>query len=486
MSSPTLPLYEYRVGGSLSSTDPTYIKRSADVELYRALSVGDFCYVLTSRQMGKSSLRMQMRSRLTQSNQGQCISLDLSRIGSEDITPNQWYQGIAFEILRSCQLSKTIDLKQWWFDQGDITPVQKLGNFLEELLINAFADTRLFIFLDEVDSIRNLNFCVDDFFAFIRFCYNNRAENSDYERLSWALFGVATPSDLISDPKRTPFNIGKAIALSGFTLAEAQPLAKGLEGLVVDPQAILRQILQWTHGQPFLTQKLCALVQAISQNPASSKVSDVNDIDALVQTHLIDHWELKDEPEHLKTIRDRILADDHRATRLLGLYQRIHTQKSVPVTACTEQDELLLSGIVNTHDGTIVIANPIYKTVFSLKWVSYQLSQRRPYAPAFQAWIDSQQGDEAALLCGKALEKALAWANGKSISDLDYRFLAASQELDNRMIRRELEASEKAKLMLADAKQKAQRIMLLGYLSLGMCVTLSVVAIAISAWVIQE
>ena len=449
MSSPPLPRYEYRVGGSLSSTDPTYIERSADVQLYQALSAGDFCYVLTSRQMGKSSLRMQMRSRLTQSNQGHCVSLDISRIGSEDITSNQWYQGIAFEILRSCQLSRTFDLKDWWRNQGDITPVQKLGHFLEELLMNAFADTRLFIFLDEIDSVRNLTFCVDDFFAFIRFCYNHRAENPDYERLSWALFGVATPSDLISDPKRTPFNIGKAIALSGFTLAEAQPLAKGLEGLVDDPQAILQRILHWTNGQPFLTQKLCALVQSISQHPESSQVWDLNDIDRLVHAHIMDYWELKDEPEHLKTIRDRILADDHRATRLLGLYQRIYTDGHVTVAACSEQEELLLSGIVSVRDDKIKVATPIYQKVFSLDWVSDQLSQRRPYAMAFRAWIESNQADEAALLCGKALEKALVWANGKSISDLDYRFLAASQERENRMIRRELEASEKAKLMLA-------------------------------------
>ncbi|MEM9218105.1 MAG: AAA-like domain-containing protein [Cyanobacteria bacterium P01_F01_bin.150] len=477
----TSPLYEYRVGGSLSSTDPTYIKRSADIDLYQSLSSGEFCYVLTSRQMGKSSLRMQMRSRLTESNQGQCISLDISRIGSAEITPNQWYQGIAFEILRGCQLSRRkIVLKQWWDDQGDITPVQKLGHFLEELLMNIFADTRLFIFLDEIDSIRNLKFCADDFFALIRFCYNKRADNSDYQRLTWALFGVATPSDLIADPKRTPFNIGRAIALSGFTFEEAQPLAKGLEGLVSDPQSILQKILGWTNGQPFLTQKLCALVQAIAQTPESSKVTDISNIDALVCAHIIDHWKLKDEPEHLKTIRDRILADDHRATRLLGLYQRIHTYGSIAVTVCPEQDELLLSGIVRAYDGQIMVANPIYKKVFSLNWVSHQLSQRRPYATVFQAWIDSNQADEAALLCGQALEKALEWSQGKSISDLDYQFLAASQELDNRMIRRELEASEKAKLMLADAKKKAQRIMLLGYLSLGICLILSVVAIVVS------
>ena len=60
-------------------------------------------------------------------------------------------------------------------------------------------------------------------------------------------------------------------------------------------------------------------MQAIAQHPESSRVSDIKDIDALVHHQMIDHWDLKDEPEHLKTIRDRILADDHRATRLLGL-----------------------------------------------------------------------------------------------------------------------------------------------------------------------
>ena len=478
-----MPTYQYRVGGSLSSSDPTYIKRTADTVLYDALSAGEFCYVLTSRQMGKSSLRMQMRSRLTQLNQGQCISLDISRMGSEDLTPNQWYQGIAFEILRSCRLSRTVGLPQWWANQGDIAPVQKLSHLIEELLTQHFSDTRLFIFLDEIDNVRHLGFRVDDFFAFIRFCYNNRAENAAYERLTWALFGVATPSDLITDPKRTPFNIGRAIALSGFTLEEAQPLAQGLEGVVESPQDVLHGILQWTNGQPFLTQKLCALVQANPSVVSHSVVPSHNDatsIESFVRDHIINNWELKDEPEHLKTIRDRILSDNHRAARLLGLYQRIHMQGHVTVIACSEQAELLLSGIVNVRQNQIVITNRIYKTVFSLDWVSDQLSQRRPYANSFQAWMDSNQQDEATLLCGKPLQRALDWSHGKSISDLDYQFLAASQELDNRAIRRELDASEKAKLMLANAQEKARRIMLIGYVSLGMCLTLSVMAIALS------
>ncbi|HBE30401.1 MAG TPA: hypothetical protein DD990_03370, partial [Cyanobacteria bacterium UBA11368] len=65
----------------------------------------------------------------------------------------------------------------------------------------------------------------DDFFALIRYCYNQRAVAPEYQRISFALFGVATPSDFIRDRKRTPFNIGTAIELNGFTLKEAQTLA---------------------------------------------------------------------------------------------------------------------------------------------------------------------------------------------------------------------------------------------------------------------
>ena len=58
---------------------------------------------------------------------------------------------------------------------------------------------------------------------------NNFAEKPKFNRLSFALFGVATPSELIVDSARTPFDIGTAIELTGFKLKEAQPLIYGLD-----------------------------------------------------------------------------------------------------------------------------------------------------------------------------------------------------------------------------------------------------------------
>ena len=54
-----------------------------------------------------------------------------------------------------------------------------------------------------------------------------RAQDDKFARLSFVLIGVATPGDLIRDPKRTPFNIGQRVDLTDFSFEEAMPLAEG-------------------------------------------------------------------------------------------------------------------------------------------------------------------------------------------------------------------------------------------------------------------
>jgi hypothetical protein len=43
----------YQIGGSLLPNAPSYVTRRADEALYDGLIQGEFCYVLTARQMGK-------------------------------------------------------------------------------------------------------------------------------------------------------------------------------------------------------------------------------------------------------------------------------------------------------------------------------------------------------------------------------------------------------------------------------------------------
>jgi len=46
--------------------------------------------------------------------------------------------------------------------------------------------------------------------------------------LSFVLLGVASPSDPVKDSTRTPFNVGRRIELTDFTMDEAKPLAMSL------------------------------------------------------------------------------------------------------------------------------------------------------------------------------------------------------------------------------------------------------------------
>jgi PAS domain S-box-containing protein len=366
--------YEYQVGGSLPMDAPSYVVRSADRYLYKSLKLGEFCYVLNARQMGKSSLRVQIMKKL-QAEGFVCAAVDISEIGNHCITMEQWYAGFIYILANNLNLLAKVDVRKWWREYEMLSPVQRLSEFLHYILLPNISE-EVIIFIDEIDSVINLGFEIDDFFILIRNCYNQRAHVPEYKRLTFVLFGVATSSQFIKDKNRTPFNIGNAIPLRGFQLHEAQPLLQGLQEKVSDPQAVLKEVLRWTNGQPFLTQKICKLIRSsLSQIAAGDEAEWIEN---LIQTQIIDNWESSDEPEHLRTIRDRLChhtGKNHApnqelaATNIWKIYQQILLQGEITAVDSPEVRELLLSGLIIQEQEMLKVHNRIYELVFNPDWV---------------------------------------------------------------------------------------------------------------------
>lgn len=470
--------YKYRVGGSLSVDAPTYVTRQADHDFFEGLKTGDFCYVLNARQTGKSSLLWRTRQRLA--GEGvRCAVIDLSSIGRYQMTADKWYATVIRKLVNDFDLANEFDQNTWWCDLEHLSPTYRFSEFIETVLLTKLQGP-IVIFMDEIDSVLRFEF-KDDFFTAIRAFFNKRAENPDYDRLTFALLGVATPSDLIEDKEQTPFNIGRAIELTGFQSHEVEPLTQGFMGKVTNPQATLEEILQWTGGHPFLTQKLCSLL--LQELEAANSDSHAVSIAAIVHHQIIDNWEAHDYPEHLKTIRNRMVTNEKRAGRLLGLYRDVLEQQETEAANGTggalsspdaqspgilasnhpDQMALRLTGLVIKQRGRLKVYNRIYASIFDRAWISQELSNLRPYCEAFNAWVASDCKDDSRLLRGAALKEAQEWAVDKNLDPLDVQFLHISQE---KGFEAERLANEKATQILTKANQRAKQRIRIGSLFL--------------------
>ena len=384
----------YITGGTLPQDANSYVVRRADTDLLDGLRSGEFCYVLNTRQMGKSSLMVRAARQLRLEGWRVAI-LDLTAIGA-NLTVEQWYFGLLNRV--AAQLGDSVDVAAFWKRHREMGPMQRFVEGLYHILTakeegetrkeeevsssSSFLPppsslpTPLALFVDEIDAVRSLPFSADEFFAGIRECYNRRAQEPVFERLVFCLIGVATPADLIQDARTTPFNIGARIELRDFTPQEAVPLAYGLtlspsSPLTPPSLRLLRRALYWTSGHPYMTQRLCRAAAEILAQRTPDQAGEPDGeslVDSLCERLFLSKA-AQESDDNLAFARNHLLKSEADLPSLMDLYQQVREGRRVRDDETNPLCGILrLSGIVAVERGHLKLRNRIYDRVFDRAW----------------------------------------------------------------------------------------------------------------------
>jgi hypothetical protein len=368
--------FQFVAGGAVQAGGGVYLERDADRDLLRHCLDGDFTYILTSRQMGKSSLMYRAAERLVDAG-ARPVIIDLTELGAQT-TADQWYKG--FLLLVQEQLDLQESASAWWDAHAQYAYAHRLIRYLREVALVERTE-RLVLFVDEIDTTLRLDF-TDDFYAAIRFLYQTRAMDPELARISFVLIGVATPNDLIKDAARTPFNIGHRIELADFSEPEAAALADHLAVPTNVRSDLIYWILRWTGGHPYLTLRV---LRSLAETPPPAWTADAVD----GRLHELFLGPAGETDTNLQFVRDMLTKKAENREAVLKAYESIRGGARVPDR---EHDQitswLKLSGIVRREHDQLRVRNPIYAKVFDESWTTDHLrlniDWRRRFARAAQ------------------------------------------------------------------------------------------------------
>ncbi|MFO0591378.1 MAG: AAA-like domain-containing protein [Polyangiaceae bacterium] len=402
-----------------------YVQRPADRLLPEALLAGDYCHILAPRQIGKTSLCFRTARELARRGV-RCALVDVTAAGTPSTT-EEWYFGLVDEIARRLKLPDPLDV---WQKRSPVAPAQRFRDYVRALVEDDPDGAPLVIFLDEIEMVRLAPVDVDDFLLILRSFHEERGQSPALRRLTFCLIGVTTPNDLIKNKSVTPFNVSKPIRVDDFTRAECDALAPGLEGLDADIPAVLDAVYAWTDGHPYMTMRACF---ELARRGKAKRGEERAAVDEIVRELFLER-PLEDTNLNYAARRFEDAKFDRDGARLaekIQLYRTVLQHKDPPAhNESSVQMELRICGMVKDVEvapGKRVLRprSRIYETALDAEWLRSK-GDRRFFGEAVWKWIDAGK-DEAALLRGVVLERALAWAKTNVLSEDEQAFLDASQ-----------------------------------------------------------
>jgi len=235
-----------------------YVPRPELDQLLRAAQltrVDAYLALLSSRQTGKTTLLYQLRHRLRPRGYGVAL-IDLAVV--LDQPEDQLYRFVASGI-RS-ELEPNLRAA----DKRDVSALPtnplEFRRFAMDMARQVRAP-RIVVLIDEVEAVPES--LADAFFGTIRNIFSSRRKEDEvaFEKYLFVLCGAKELHRLSSGPN-SPLNIAERIYLQDLTTPGVQMLAANFTraGILAPPETA-QWIFDQTGGHPYLTQKLCAIVE---------------------------------------------------------------------------------------------------------------------------------------------------------------------------------------------------------------------------------
>lgn len=329
--------------------DSLYVERKADLQLHCIIEAMQRPgYVLVSRQMGKTNLLLRAK-RKWENSRDLYVYIDMSNI---DETEKECFQSLidiaidTHEEMLGRVRERIQDLRRTNITKS---PVQAHNEELRVLL--GAIEGKLVFILDEIDSLTRTAFS-DNVFSQIRSVYFSRINYPVLEKLTYVLSGVVEPTEIIKNPKISPFNIGEKILLDDFSHDEYMVFVKNA-CLETFGEAVLERVFYWTGGNPRMTWDVCYELQYRSNLTTET-------VDALVKKMYLTSYDIAP----VDTIRTLVKEDRDLRDAIIQL-----AYDKGSVLSDKIKSKLYLAGIVNYCDNDVRIKNRIIKESLSLTWL---------------------------------------------------------------------------------------------------------------------
>ena len=310
-------------GPLLSATDSALIIDRP--ELKRALriaqqpSVTQYVALLGARQMGKTTQLFRIMDLLRHSYA--CVFVDLSVLRAQDA--RACFRFVALRLLG--------ELRSLWGESLTLPEMHQIESAVEFLrLLREVAAAapvpRIILLIDEVGALSPE--VSDSFFNTLRTVFTQGRGASGPLAKYLCIFSGAVDLYALTSGSNSPLNICEKLYLSDLELVDVRHIVGQFARLgVAVGEEVAERVYAWAHGHPYLTMRLCALMEQ-----AGLEEIKPADVDRAAEQMLVED----DNIRHVIHELERRPAEQRRLHRILIEGQQVPFSRHDPVLASLE------------------------------------------------------------------------------------------------------------------------------------------------------